>query len=120
VSAPLITQLDLPLEPVASLPRQGPASLERDGVRLLVHLVRVRSARRYVLRVRPDGALRVTIPPGGSRADAGVGKVLPELAANSIAGCIRACEIFEETANRQMETGMTDFPGRRHFWPSTR
>jgi predicted metal-dependent hydrolase len=66
----LITQLDLPLEAVASLPRQGPAWLERDGVRLLVHLVRVRAARRYVLRVRPDGALRVTIPPAGSRAEA--------------------------------------------------
>jgi len=70
VIAPFITQLDLPLEPVASLPRQGPAWLERDGVRLLVHLVRMRAARRYVLRVRPDGALRVTIPPGGSRAEA--------------------------------------------------
>lgn len=30
----------------------------------------MRSARRYVLRVRPDGTLRVTIPRGGSRAEA--------------------------------------------------
>lgn len=35
-----------------------------------VHFVRVRRARRYVLRVRPDGDLRVTIPRGGSQAEA--------------------------------------------------
>jgi len=32
--------------------------------------VRVRRARRYILRLRPDGTLRVTIPRGGSRAEA--------------------------------------------------
>jgi len=37
---------------------------------LLIHYVRVRAARRYIMRVRPDGALRVTIPRGGSRAEA--------------------------------------------------
>jgi len=35
-----------------------------------VYFVRMRRARRYVLRVRPDGALRLTIPRGGSRAEA--------------------------------------------------
>ncbi len=35
-----------------------------------VEFVRVRAARRYILRVRPDGTLRVTIPRGGSRAAA--------------------------------------------------
>ena len=30
----------------------------------------MRRARRYILRVRPDGTLRVTIPRGGSRAQA--------------------------------------------------
>lgn len=30
----------------------------------------MRRARRYILRVRPDGALRVTIPRGGSRTEA--------------------------------------------------
>ena len=35
-----------------------------------VYIVRMRRARRYVLRVRPDGALRLTIPRGGSRAEA--------------------------------------------------
>jgi predicted metal-dependent hydrolase len=30
----------------------------------------MRQARRYVMRVRPDGALRVTIPRGGSQAEA--------------------------------------------------
>ena len=32
--------------------------------------MRVRTARRYILRVCPDGTLRVTIPRGGSRAEA--------------------------------------------------
>ena len=32
--------------------------------------VRMRRAKRYILRVRPDGILRVTIPRGGSRAEA--------------------------------------------------
>jgi predicted metal-dependent hydrolase len=35
-----------------------------------VHFVRLRQARRYVMRVRPDGDLRVTIPRGGSRSEA--------------------------------------------------
>ncbi len=35
-----------------------------------IHFVRVRRARRYVLRVRPDGDLRVTIPRGGSQREA--------------------------------------------------
>ena len=37
---------------------------------LEIHFVRMRQARRYVMRVRPDGALRVTIPRGGSQAEA--------------------------------------------------
>jgi predicted metal-dependent hydrolase len=36
----------------------------------LIHFVRMRRARRYVMRVRPDGDLRVTIPRGGSKAEA--------------------------------------------------
>jgi predicted metal-dependent hydrolase len=34
-----------------------------------VEFVRVRRARRYILRVRPDGTLRVTVPRGGSRVE---------------------------------------------------
>ena len=37
---------------------------------LQIHFVRMRQARRYVMRLRPDGALRVTIPRGGSQAEA--------------------------------------------------
>jgi predicted metal-dependent hydrolase len=37
---------------------------------LIVEFVRVRRARRYILRVRPGGTLRITIPRGGSRRDA--------------------------------------------------
>ena len=35
-----------------------------------IDFVRVRRARRYILRVRPDGSVRVTVPRGGSRAEA--------------------------------------------------
>ena len=35
-----------------------------------IEFVRVRAARKYILRVRPDGSLRVTIPRGGSGAQA--------------------------------------------------
>ena len=37
---------------------------------LAVDFVRVRRARKYILRVRPDGSVRVTVPRGGSRAEA--------------------------------------------------
>lgn len=36
----------------------------------LVRFIRVRRARRYVLRMHPDGTLRVTVPPFGSLAEA--------------------------------------------------
>jgi len=52
-------QLDLPF-----LQTREPAPEPR------VEFVRVRRARKYILRVRPDGTLRVTIPRGGSRRDA--------------------------------------------------
>jgi predicted metal-dependent hydrolase len=35
-----------------------------------VEFVRERRARRYILRLRPDGTLRITVPRGGSRAEA--------------------------------------------------
>src|SRR5882724_9984628 len=38
--------------------------------RVRFHFVRHRRARRYVLRLRPDGSARVTIPRGGSTAEA--------------------------------------------------
>lgn len=37
-----------------------------------VDFVRLRRARRYIVRVRPDGTVRVTIPRGGSRREADV------------------------------------------------
>jgi len=51
-------QLDLPFLRASEPPEPG------------VDFVRVRRARRYILRVRPDGSLRVTIPRGGSRREA--------------------------------------------------
>jgi len=41
---------------------------QADPIEILY--VRMRRARRYVMRVRPDGAVRVTIPRGGSQAEA--------------------------------------------------
>jgi predicted metal-dependent hydrolase len=41
---------------------------ETESIR--IHFIRMRRARRYVMRVRPDGDLRVTIPRGGSKAEA--------------------------------------------------
>jgi len=46
------------------------ASLEVDGRRIALVLVRHPRARRYVLRLRPDGLARVTIPRGGSATEA--------------------------------------------------
>jgi predicted metal-dependent hydrolase len=51
-----------------SLPFDAPVQELQAAPR--VHFVRVKRARRYVLRVRPDGDLRVTIPRGGSKAEA--------------------------------------------------
>jgi predicted metal-dependent hydrolase len=56
-------QLDLPFLR-ASEPEPGPAPQPA------LHFVRVKRARNYILRVRPDGSLRVTIPRGGSRREA--------------------------------------------------
>jgi predicted metal-dependent hydrolase len=57
-------QLDLPFlrasESFKSPPPQFPE----------IEFVRLRRARRYILRVRADGGLRVTIPRAGSRAEA--------------------------------------------------
>jgi predicted metal-dependent hydrolase len=72
----LLLQLKLPfvqktdadsVVPVVAQPRAAEAAPE-----LLrpVAFVRMRHARRYVLRVQRDGTLRVTIPRGGSRREA--------------------------------------------------
>jgi predicted metal-dependent hydrolase len=54
-------QLDLPflVTPAAEEPPPLP-----------IEFVRMRRARKYILRVRPDGRVRVTVPRGGSRAEA--------------------------------------------------
>jgi len=64
--------------PPAPEPCADASSPESRGFRLQaeetasfrIHFVRMRRARRYVMRVRPDGDLRVTIPRGGSKAEA--------------------------------------------------
>ena len=62
-------QLRLPFTAVDPPGADAPVLLHRTGAAFPVHFVRMRRARRYILRVRPDGALRVTIPRGGSRAE---------------------------------------------------
>lgn len=59
-------QLDLPFN--TAVPPSHTARPAAPDAR--VEFVRVRKARRYIMRVRPDGTLRVTIPRGGSRAEA--------------------------------------------------
>lgn len=63
-------QLGLPFQLRRSSGPREPVLLRAHDVMLAVHLVRVRRARRYILRVRQDGSLRVTLPRGGSRAEA--------------------------------------------------
>jgi predicted metal-dependent hydrolase len=56
-------QLDLPF---LRGPERGPEPAPQPDLQF----VRVKRARKYILRVRPDGSLRVTIPRGGSRREA--------------------------------------------------
>ena len=58
---PFLQLVEQDLEPRPSPPVAEPFAIE---------FVRVRRARRYILRVRPDGTLRVTVPRGGSRREA--------------------------------------------------
>jgi predicted metal-dependent hydrolase len=59
-------QLDLPFSGSADSLSREPT----DEPHPVIEFVRVRRARRYILRVRPDGTLRVTVPSGGSRREA--------------------------------------------------
>jgi len=52
------------------IPPASGESLEVAGKRVPLLLVRHARARRYVLRLRPDGTARVTVPRGGSVAEA--------------------------------------------------
>jgi predicted metal-dependent hydrolase len=58
---PFLQLVEQDLKPRPSPPVAPPLAIE---------FVRVRRARRYILRVRPDGTLRVTVPRGGSRREA--------------------------------------------------
>ncbi len=61
-----------------------------------IEFVRTRRARRYIIRVRPDGSVRVTVPRGGSRAEAALfvekhaGWIARERARLGEAGCTPA------------------------------
>ena len=57
--------------PYSDRPAQaGPYTAGRHVILPPVYFVRHRRARRYLLRVEPDGRLRVTIPRGGSKREA--------------------------------------------------
>ena len=53
-----------------SLPLEAPVAPIAPAVRPGRYFIRHRRARRYILRVEPDGRLRITIPRGGSRREA--------------------------------------------------
>lgn len=61
-------QLPLPLGKPAT--RAGVEAISIGRRVVTVQFVRHRGARRYVLRVLPDGTVRVTLPRSGSRAEA--------------------------------------------------
>jgi predicted metal-dependent hydrolase len=65
-------QFDLPFaqQDETDEPAGGDAGLRATESHPVIEFVRVRRARRYILRVRPDGTLRVTVPRGGSRREA--------------------------------------------------
>jgi predicted metal-dependent hydrolase len=56
--------------PFLQSPPEEPRVVRPQAEEVRIHFVRMRRARRYVMRVRPDGDLRVTIPRGGSKAEA--------------------------------------------------
>jgi hypothetical protein len=61
-------QFHLPFQLVE--PLQEPVPAPPADPQPVIEFVRVPRARRYILRVRPDGTLRVTVPRGGSRREA--------------------------------------------------
>src|SRR5512135_2013169 len=61
------TQIPLPF---GSKPPAGGAVVSVPGVPAAVVFVRQRRARHYILRLRDDGVVRVTVPWHGSRAEA--------------------------------------------------
>ncbi|RME95516.1 MAG: M48 family peptidase [Verrucomicrobia bacterium] len=64
-----MSQTPLQRAPVVEF-REGGWLYRHRGLEAAVHFVRHARARRYWLRLRADGALRVTIPVGGSRQEA--------------------------------------------------
>ncbi len=61
-------QFELPFGPNQPEDRGG-KWLVAGGRHVPLHLVRNRHARRYILRLSPDGSARLTIPRGGSAAE---------------------------------------------------
>jgi hypothetical protein len=65
------TQLRLPFRRTAGARGTSGAVVSVPGVPAGVLFVRQRRARHYILRLRDDGVVRVTVPWSGSRAEAG-------------------------------------------------
>ena len=61
-------QFDFRFDPEPVFPDENWLTVGAQRVRF--HFIRHRRARRYILRLRPDGSARVTIPRGGSTAEA--------------------------------------------------
>ena len=63
-------QLRLPLDGTNGAGSSRLQAGEHAAEPFQILFVRMRRARRYLMRVRPDGVVRVTIPRGGSKAEA--------------------------------------------------
>lgn len=63
-------QLDLPFLVAEPQTVDQPAPAVPSGEGPVIQFVRERRARKYIIRVKPDGSLRVTIPRGGSKREA--------------------------------------------------
>ena len=62
-------QLDFLFRPVKSRV-QPPAVLQINSQAVPIHFIRNRNARRYIIRVQPDGSVRATVPRLGSDKEA--------------------------------------------------
>ena len=69
---PLLVQLALPFASPLVAPSTSESRSPSPQAEPSVEFVRMRRANRYIIRVRPDGSLRVTIPRGGSQRHAQV------------------------------------------------
>jgi hypothetical protein len=110
-------QQSLPLEPAAAVipPQSSP---DVRSVRLKPDFVRHHRARRYVVRVRADGSVRVTIPRWGSKREAAAfveqqrGWIAKQLARLQVEGSKPRQELSEEATKGFRSRAKLELPQR--------